>query len=68
MLQDGDEEDEEFEEEEVDSDDEDLPDPGSNKFFVQEIRVHGLPEGKGVPTKVPPCSFCTPHWRCCIAI
>lgn len=66
MLQD--EEDEEFGEEEVDSDDEDLPDPGSNKFFVQEIRVHGLPEGKGIPTKVPPCSFRTPHRRCCISI
>lgn len=29
-----------------------MPDPTSNKFFVQEIRVHGLPVGKGIPTQV----------------
>lgn len=38
--------------EEDETDDEDLPDPTSNKFFVQEIRVHGLPAGKGIPTQV----------------
>lgn len=53
-AQDEEEEEEEELDEDVDSDDEDLPDPSSSKFFVQEIRVHGLPEGKGIPTKVPP--------------
>lgn len=53
LLLQGDEEGEEEEELEEESEDEDLPDPTSNKFFVQEIRVHGLPAGKGIPTQVP---------------
>lgn len=41
-----------FEEEEVDSDDDDIEEPGKDEFFLKEIRVHGLLEGKGIPTKV----------------